>query len=111
VRPLYSPRAAILFDPLLPRDTLDELSYFDVEIAGTRVGVVQDCERDEGNRPTSLIVAEGLFGFRRFAVPVEEIAEIDRVGKRVVLHPGAVLRRTPIGSLFGDARPTAPNSR
>jgi hypothetical protein len=80
----------MLFDPLFPKDLFDELLYYDVEVMGGRIGIIEHWQRDGENRATKFVVAQGLLGHRRVALAVNAIAEIDHDRKRIVLHPSAV---------------------
>jgi hypothetical protein len=104
MRPFYSPLAAVLFDPVLPRDEFDALLHFHVDtVDGDEVGAVDGWERNDENRPTKAIVAQGWWGRRHFAVPVETILEIDRDRRRILLSRGAVPPERPglLQRLFG----------
>jgi hypothetical protein len=96
MRPLYSPLAAVLFDPVLPRDEFDTLVHFRVDtVDGDEVGVVDGWERNDKNRPKKMIVAQGLWGRRQLAVPVETILKIDRDRRRILLCGGAAPPKVP----------------
>jgi hypothetical protein len=70
-------------------DVLDEMVDYLVDAPDGSVGVVDGWVRDDGGRPTRMIVAQGWFGRRRIEIPVSKLAEVDHDGMRVVLSRGA----------------------
>jgi nucleotide-binding universal stress UspA family protein len=53
------------------------------------VGIVEGWVRDEHGQPQALNVAQGWFGRRRLAIPLDALIEVDHVDGRIVLARGA----------------------
>lgn len=68
---------------------LDGMIHYLVDTPDGAVGVLDRWKRDEQGRPLALIVAQGWFGRRRFAIPLEELIQIDHEARRIVLARGA----------------------
>jgi nucleotide-binding universal stress UspA family protein len=70
-------------------DVLDGMVDYLVDTPDGAVGVLDDWGRDEHGRPTTLILAQGWFGRRRYEVPVAKLLEIDDERRHMVLARGA----------------------
>jgi nucleotide-binding universal stress UspA family protein len=68
---------------------LDGMVHYLVDAPEGPVGIVDGWGRDRRGRPTTLRVAQGWFGRRRFEIPIEKLLEIDHDARRILLAPGA----------------------
>jgi hypothetical protein len=67
---------------------------FRVEVAGRRVGIVEDVLYGDTRDPTALLVRGGLLGMRTLIVPVEAVVGVLPRVKRVLISNAELASRT-----------------
>jgi hypothetical protein len=87
-------------------DTLEATVHYLADSPDGAVGVLDGWIRDDSGRPTAVVVAQGWFGRRRYAIPIENVIDIDDDSRRVILTRGAapVENKGLLGRLVERAR-------
>jgi sporulation protein YlmC with PRC-barrel domain len=89
-----------------PGDWLEGCIGFVVESDGSRVGRVDEVQRDaDSGRPVALVVRGGVAGWHRRVVPVDEVAGVLPSSDRIILNaaPAPVAGAQAAPSLHADA--------
>ena len=86
---LPDPPAWLPEPPARHADAFEEMRGYLVNGPEGEIGILDEWLRDEDGRPTTLIVAQGWWGRRRFQVPVADLIRVDHRRELMYLAPGA----------------------